>query len=284
MAADFLTVPAPAKLNIDLRVLSRRADGMHEINSVMTLVDFCDSVVVSRRADGKLRRAWSHPQVGDNDLCMRAAALLKQTSGSSEGADITVQKRIPVGGGLGGGSSNAASVLLALNHLWKTKLRRRQLMSLAARLGADVPFFIFGRAARARGIGERLTAVKTAFLQKHLYYVLVFPKVVSATAAVYAEYENLTLGLVKRKITPVLINNTNNLAEAVFNLHPQIVAAAETLRQAAGEVRLSGSGACVFAAFDNKATAAAVCAKISPTTTATVATSLPRHPICACLS
>lgn len=254
MAASTLTVFSPAKINIHLRILGRRADGMHAIDTVMTPVDFADTVVVARREDGKLRRRWAHPLVRE-DLCMRAARLLRRAAGVRLGADIAVQKRIPVGGGLGGGSSNAASVLLALNALWETRLRKQELMALAARLGADTPFFIFGKPARARGAGEQLSPCKIAFLQKYKYYLLVFPNAVSATAAAYGEYENLTLGRVKRKISGVLINNVNHLADAVFNLHPQVAAAARMLQQTAGEARLSGSGSCVYAAYTSRAAA-----------------------------
>lgn len=272
MVPDSLTALSPAKLNLCLRVLGRRADGMHNIDSVMTLVDFADTVSVARRDDGKLRRRWAHPQVRE-DLCMRAARLLRRAAGVRAGADITVRKRIPVGGGLGGGSSNAASALLALNILWQTRLRKRELASLAAKLGADAPFFIFGRTARARGAGERLTAAKSAFLQKYKHFLLVFPGVVSATAAVYAEYENLTSGRGKRKISGVLIDNVNHLADAAFNLHPQIASAARVLRRAAGEARLSGGGACVYAAYSGREAALAAQAALPAGTRSVVAAS-----------
>ena len=278
MAPNSLTILSPAKLNINLRILGRRADGMHDIDSVMTPVDFADSVSVARRDDGKLRRRWAHPQVRE-DLCMRAARLLQRAAGVRAGADIAVQKRIPVGGGLGGGSSNAASVLLALNALWETRLRRHELMALAAKLGADAPFFIFGRAARARGVGERLAASKISFLQRYKYYLLVFPNTVSATAAVYAEYENLTSGRVKRKIGGVLIDNVNHLADAVFNLHPQVAAAARMLRRAAGEARLSGSGSCVYAAYSSRAAAQKAQAALPAAVKSTVAAAWRRNTI-----
>ena len=279
MAESILRVPAPAKLNLSLRVLGRRADGMHNIDSVMTLIEMADTVTVSSRADGKLRRAWTHPQVGAGDLCMRAASMLRQATDSRAGATIAVHKRIPVGGGLGGGSSNAASTLWALNWLWRTRLRRRQLMAVAAQLGADVPFFLFGRAARAGGVGEALRPTKTLFLQKYKYYLLVFPAVMSATAAAYAEYENLTLTPTKRTITGALIDNTNNLAGAVFNLHPQIAAAARMLRRRAGEARLSGSGACVFAAFASRSAAEQARRALPVGVRAEVTAALPRHPL-----
>lgn len=251
MAEQTITVTAPAKLNINLRILGRRADGMHNIDSVMTPIDFADSVMVTTRGDGQICRRWRHPQVRD-DLCLRAAELLRRTANIRAGADIVVQKRIPIGGGLGGGSSNAAAVLLALNRLWQTHLSAATLMTLAAQLGADVPFFLFGKTARARGIGDQLSVTKSAFLQKHNHFLLLCPKVVASTAAVYAEYKNLTLRCKHRKIDGGLINNTNDLAAAVFHLYPQIATAARRLRRITGEARLSGSGACVYAAFQSR--------------------------------
>lgn len=273
MAARLLTLAAPAKLNLDLRVFDRRDDGLHEIDSVMTPLDFGDVVSVSVRADGKLSRKWSHPQVR-NDLAMRAARLLKAETGASGGADIVVHKRIPVGGGLGGGSSNAATVLRALNSLWQTGLKKQELATLALRLGADVPFFIFGRPARVRGAGERLSAAKSPFLQKYKHYVLLFPGVVSHTAAAYRQRENLTSGRVKRKITNVVIDNTNDLAAAVFYLHPEVASAARLLRRVAGEARLSGSGSCLFAAFDSRAAAESAKTKLPKSAAAAVASSV----------
>ena len=268
--ADEIIAAAPAKLNLDLRVFGRRADGLHEIDTIMTPLDFADEVAVSARGDGRIYRRWTHPQVAD-DLCIQAARLLKKETGARGGANIAVQKRIPVGGGLGGGSSNAAAVLLALNTLWKTRLSRRDLMDLAARLGADVPFFIFGKAARARGAGEKLAPAKSAFLQKYRHYLLVFPRVVSRTAAAYREYEKLTSERATRKISGVLTDNTNDLARAVFRLHPKIAAAARMLRRTAGEARLSGSGACVFAAFASRRAAENARANLPQTAAAIVA-------------
>ncbi|MGI9297442.1 MAG: 4-(cytidine 5'-diphospho)-2-C-methyl-D-erythritol kinase [Gammaproteobacteria bacterium] len=270
MAGEMIAAAAPAKLNLDLRVFGRRADGLHEIDTIMTPLDFGDEIAVSARADGQICRRWTHPQVAD-DLCVRAARLLKSETGARQGADISVRKRIPVGGGLGGGSSDAAAVLRALNTLWKTRLSKRDLMTLAARLGADAPFFIFGKAARARGAGEKLTAAKSPFLQKYRHYLLVFPRVMSGTAAAYSEYEKLTSARITRKMDGVLIDNINDLAQAVFRLHPKIAAAARMLRRTAGEARLSGGGACVFAAFANRAAAENARRALPKRTAATVA-------------
>lgn len=276
MAGAALTVAAPAKLNISLRVLGRRSDGMHEVDSVMTLVDFADTVRISRREDGQLRRRWSHPQVKE-DLCMRAASLLQRRTGARAGADILVRKRIPVGGGLGGGSSDAAAVLLALDSLWKTRLSRRDMLALAAELGADVPFFIYGRAARARGAGESLSPCRSAFLRDFPHYLLAFPEAESITADAYARYKSLNLRGKNRTITPALVDNANDLAEAVFDLHPQVARTAQALRDAAGEARLSGSGACVYAAFASASAARRARAALPAGTRAALATRLARR-------
>ncbi len=265
-----LTIFAPAKLNLDLRVFARRADGMHEIDSTMTALDFGDEVSVAARPDGKICRRWTHPQVRE-DLCVRAARLLREETGADGGAEIAVQKRIPVGGGLGGGSSNAAAVLRALNQLWKTRLSDKKLTILAARLGADVPFFLYGKAARARGIGEKLTPAKNAFLQKHKHYLLVFPPVISHTAAAFAMFDKLTSARATGKMGGFPTDNINDLAPAVFTLHPKIAAAARMLRCAAGEARLSGSGACIFAAFSSRRAAIAAQAKLPRNVAAMVA-------------
>lgn len=248
-----MIVFAPAKLNLELRVLGRRADGMHEIDTTIAPLDFGDKVEIAVRQDGRICRKWNHPQVSaKNDLCIRAARLLQQNTGAKLGADIFVHKKIPVGGGLGGGSSDAAAVLCALNSMWKTRLPKRDLAVLAAQLGADVPFFLYGKAARARGIGTRLSPVKSAFLQKYKHFLLVFPRAVSQTAAVYAAFDKLTFAQKKGKMGGILTDNINDLASAVFFLHPTVAASVRMLRRAAGEARLSGAGACVYAAFASR--------------------------------
>lgn len=251
MANRSLTLAAPAKLNITLRILGKRKDGMHDINSVMTPLEFADEVTVSERDDRLIRRRWTHPQVRD-DLCVRAARLFQQKTRATKGADIKVQKHIPVGGGLGGGSANAAAVIWALNRLWNVRWGRRKLMEFGALLGADVPFFLFGRAARARGVGDELTPARNAFLRRHSHYLLTFPKAVSHTSAAYEEYEKLIKMKSKCTISGKLVDNSNDLAEAVFKLHPRVAEAAGLLRQTTGEARLSGSGGCVYAAFVNR--------------------------------
>jgi 4-diphosphocytidyl-2-C-methyl-D-erythritol kinase len=154
MLTDIRNAPAPAKLNLFLHVTGRRADGYHELETVFQLIDFCDRVHLHRREDGEIRRIGAIASVPvESDLVIRAARLLQQASGSPLGADISLDKHIPMGGGLGGGSSDAATVLMALNRLWALNWPSDQLAALGLALGADVPFFIFGRTAYARGVG-----------------------------------------------------------------------------------------------------------------------------------
>src|SRR5690606_18071166 len=153
-------VPAPAKLNLFLHIIGRREDGYHLLQTAFRFVDLCDTLHFERRGDGLIACDNALPGLrAEEDLIVRAARALQQATGVKWGAQISCEKRIPAGGGLGGGSSDAATALIALNRLWKTGLDRRQLMELALPLGADVPVFIFGQPAFAEGVGERLTAV-----------------------------------------------------------------------------------------------------------------------------
>ncbi len=167
------TFPAPAKLNLFLHVIGRRQDGYHLLQTVFRFLDFSDQLSFSLRADGIIKLL--NPIAGvpeDKDLCVRAAKLLKQHTGTAQGADIFLQKQIPMGGGLGGGSSDAATTLLALNQLWELNLSREQLLELGLQLGADVPVFIFGQNAFAEGIGEKLAPIN---LPPAWYLVLIPP-------------------------------------------------------------------------------------------------------------
>ena len=267
-----MIVFAPAKLNLDLRIVGRRADGMHEIDSTIAPLDFGDKVEIAVREDGQIRRRWNHPQVSaKDDLCIRAALLLQKKTGAKQGADIFVHKRIPIGGGLGGGSSDAAAVLRALNSLWKIKMPMRDLRNLGAQLGADVPFFLYGKAAHVRGIGEKLSPAKNADLQKRGRFLLLFPNAMSATAAAYSAFDNLAAAKKNRIMGGVLTDNINDLAPAVFALQPKVAAAARMLRRIAGEAKLSGSGACVYAAFESRDAAENARTKLPKSATAIVA-------------
>lgn len=254
MIESLRNLPAPAKLNLFLHVTGRRADGYHLLETVFEFVDLCDRVHLARRDDGAIVRR--NPLAGlapEADLAVRAARLLAAETGCRFGVEIAIDKRIPMGAGLGGGSSDAATVLLGLNRLWELRLDRRRLMALGLRLGADVPAFVFGRRAFARGIGERLRALPG----EPAWFVLVAPPVAVPTASVFG-CAKLTRDTKPLKISGLsrggqVFRGRNDLQDVVVARQPEVAAALDALRQAAREVgcdpraaRMSGSGACVF--------------------------------------
>src|SRR5512132_3545335 len=181
-----LVLPAPAKLNLFLHVTGRRADGYHTLESLFVLLGISDRIGLTARDDGAIRRSSELAGVPpEADLAVRAAKLLAERTGAQRGVEIAVEKRIPIGGGLGGGSSDAATVLLGLNCMWQLGLSRRALMAMGLELGADVPFFIFGEPAFARGIGEGLEAVSLP----PTWFLVIAPSVRVATAAIFAAPE-----------------------------------------------------------------------------------------------
>ena len=291
---------APAKLNLFLHVTGRRADGYHLLESVFQLIDFGDTLTIETRADGVIRRVNVVADVPpEHDLAVRAAQLLKHHSGTLQGADLTLEKRIPLGGGLGGGSSDAATVLLALNRLWALHYSQQQLMALAPTLGADVPFFVFGQTAFAQGVGERLEPVNLP----PLWYVVVIPPVSVPTAAIFASPQ-LTRNAKSVKMAdfsaggqiwfpePAFRNDLQPVAETAYPeigqliewLRSACVKAAAVDSTAAGSVasisaRMTGSGACVFAGFGSEEAAQAVCAQRPVGIGGFVARGLSRHPL-----
>jgi 4-diphosphocytidyl-2-C-methyl-D-erythritol kinase len=271
--------PAPAKLNLMLRVVGRRADGYHLLQTVFRVIDHSDEVRIAVRADGIVRRA--QPIAGipeDADLSVRAARLLKTATGTQHGADIAVLKRVPMGAGLGGGSSDAATTLIALNQLWGTGLTRRALLALALELGADVPFFVFGESACAEGIGEVLRSIELP----PAWYVVLTPQVEVPTARVFAHPD------LKRDSKPIKIQAfsagglptcaANDLESLVCRLYPEVARHLEWLRQH-GPALMTGSGASVFAAFDDELAARAAFAQRPPGMQGFVARGLDRHPL-----
>ena len=287
---------APAKLNLFLHVTGRRADGYHLLESVFQLIDFGDTLTIETRPDGVIRRVNEVAGVPPaHDLAVRAAQLLQHHSGTLQGADLTLEKRVPLGGGLGGGSSDAATVLLALNRLWGLHHSRQQLMALALALGADVPFFVFGQNAFAQGIGERLEPVDLP----PLWYVVVIPPVSAPTAAIFAAPE-LTRNAKSVKIAdfsaggqiwfpePLFRNDLQPVAETAYPEIGQLAAwlraacvriAAAGKTAAAISARMTGSGACVFAGFGSKAAAQAVLALRPAGVGGFVAQGLGHHPL-----
>jgi 4-diphosphocytidyl-2-C-methyl-D-erythritol kinase len=268
--------PAPGKLNLLLHVLGRRDDGYHELQTVFRLIDRADRVGIRVRADGEIRREAPLPGIApEDDLCVRAARLLKTASGCAQGADLALEKNLPLGGGLGGGSSDAATVLLALNRLWRTGLSRDALLELAARLGADVPLFVFGENALGEGIGERLTALALA----PAWYLVLVPPVAVATGAIFAD-NALTRNAKPLKIPPFFRGLGGNDLEAVaVRRHPEIGAHLQWIRSQRRDARMTGSGACVFAEFDHETEARALLAELPGGMRGFVARGLERHPL-----
>jgi 4-diphosphocytidyl-2-C-methyl-D-erythritol kinase len=263
--------PAPGKLNLFLHVLGRRADGYHELQTVLRLVDRTDRIHISVRADGELR--FTGPFGGEN-LCLRAARLLKQETGSRHGAAIALEKTLPVGGGMGGGSSDAATVLLALNRLWKLGLERARLQEIGAKLGADVPFFLFGRSALGEGIGEKLTALELT----PAWYLVLTPQVTVSTKEIFA---SALTGQSKRlKIPPFFPGRgQNDLERVVTDRYPEVAASLAWLRERAAQARMTGSGACVFAEFATETEARAIQSQMPRGMDGFVAQGLDRHPL-----
>jgi 4-diphosphocytidyl-2-C-methyl-D-erythritol kinase len=255
---NIMVLPAPAKLNLFLHVLGRRDDGYHDLQTVFQFLDLADSISLSIRADGRVRRTSSHAEVEeDSDLVVRAARLLQQETGSSRGADIAVEKRIPLGAGLGGGSSDAATTLLGLNKLWDLRLSVEELAALGLRLGADVPVFVHGTAAWAEGVGERLQPVEL----ETPWYLIVNPGCAVATAEVFS-HPALTRDSTPLRIRDflppgggqvlsmqALLGRARNDCEAVVRaLYPKVDDALRWL-SARGDGRMTGTGATVFAPF-----------------------------------
>jgi 4-diphosphocytidyl-2-C-methyl-D-erythritol kinase len=264
--------PAPAKLNLFLHLLGRRPDGYHELQTVFRLIDRADSVGVAPRADGDIRFSGLF---GEDNLVVRAARLLKKEAGTRLGADLALEKQLPVGGGLGGGSSDAATVLLVLNGLWKLGFGREKLMRLAGQLGADVPLFVYGRNALGQGIGERLQALELP----SAWYLVLEPQVSVSTREIFAAA--LTHGTKQLKIPPFFSGQGRNDLEAtVAARYPEVDAHLKWLRQHCPQARMTGSGACVFAEFRSETEARALHAQLPRAMRGFVARGLDRHPLC----
>jgi len=265
-------VPAPAKVNLFLHVVGRRADGYHLLQTAFRFIDLCDTLHFDARTDGVISRAAELPGVPEaQDLTLRAAHALQRATGTRQGVQISLEKRIPQGGGLGGGSSDAATVLIALNRLWGTGLSRRELMALALPLGADVPVFVFGQSAFAEGIGEELTALTLP----ERAYLVAQPDASVPTVGIFSapdltrdsSYITIADFLASQTFLPSgsprsnaqgnahgnVLFGRNDLEPVVYRLYPEVLGASRWL---AGQdallgntVRMSGSGACLYAEF-----------------------------------
>jgi 4-diphosphocytidyl-2-C-methyl-D-erythritol kinase len=266
--------PAPAKLNLFLHVVGRRPDGYHLLQTVFRFVDYGDRLSFTVRDDGVIRRVNPLPGLDpEQDLTVRAARLLQQESGCRLGADIVLEKRLPMGGGLGGGSSDAATVLLALNRLWSLNLGRQMLQELGLRLGADVPVFVFGESAFAEGVGEKLQPVALP----PAWYVVLVPPVSVSTIEIFTDRE-LTRDTKPIKMSDFSTGCKNDLEPVVCRKYPQVAECLDWLR-AHGDARMTGSGACVFAAFSSQEEANKVFSKKPAQMAGFVAKGLDRHPL-----
>lgn len=271
--------PAPAKINLFLHVTGRRADGYHALQTAFRLIGLADTLRFKPREDGQvtlLRPLEGVPPA--QDLCVRAAELLKQTSGHPRGVEIELDKRIPMGGGLGGGSSDAATTLVALNHLWRLGLKRAELQRLALKLGADVPLFVFGENAFGQGVGEELTPLALP----PAWYLVLVPPVQVPTAAVFAapELTRDTKPIKSAAFFDGLKQHAlrNDLEPVVCSRYPEVAHHLAWLRRHA-DARMSGSGACVYAEFSTESAARAVHAQLPPAMRGFVARGLERHPL-----
>ncbi|HXF46984.1 MAG TPA: 4-(cytidine 5'-diphospho)-2-C-methyl-D-erythritol kinase [Burkholderiaceae bacterium] len=284
MTRLFLGLPAPAKLNLFLHVLGRRADGYHELQSVFVPIDLADCLDFERRDDGAIERTGD--VIGDpaRDLAVRAARALQQASGTSFGVSIRVEKRIPAGSGMGGGSSDAATTLIALNRLWELNWPRARLTALAPALGADVPFFLGPGPALVEGIGERVTPLPVP----STHYAVVFPRVAVSTAEIFGD-PGLT-----RDSKPHIIAAPSaamaDVARATFGVndleavarrrYPDVARAIEYL-SAFGPARMTGSGSAVFVAVDGEPQARAALAALPSGWSGWAVRGLTEHPLAA---
>lgn len=281
--------PAPAKLNLFLHVTGRRPDGYHLLQSVFQLIDHGDTLHFDLRGDHEIVRTTEMPGVpAEQDLIVRALRALQDEYGRRHGRlppgiDVAIEKRLPMGGGLGGGSSDAATALMAANHLWQAGLSTPELIALGLPLGADIPFFLFGETAFAEGVGETLQAVEGP----DCWYVVVEPGVAVPTPAIFTA-PDLT-----RNTKPIIISDfsrrhedqsgligfgKNDLQDVAAKLFPPVAEAIEWL-SGYGAARMTGSGACVFSAFSNEQEAERVCSQVPAKWRAWKAKSLAKHPM-----
>ena len=282
---DFQSFLAPAKVNLFLHITGQCADGYHLLQTVFCLLDLHDTIKLKPTTDGVVNRVNNVPGVpAEQDLCVRAAKLLQQHTQCPLGVDILVEKHIPMGGGLGGGSSDAATVLIALNSLWQLNLSRKELMSLGLKLGADVPFFIFGKNAWAEGIGEQLTEINL----HNSYYVVLNPNIHVSTAQIFAN-KQLTKntnpktmsdfsGTAKLTAGNLSAEFINDLEKIVCSEYPAVLDCLNWLSQF-GDARMSGSGASVFLEVVDEKTAVDICNQKPKGVQGFVAKGLNQHPL-----
>ncbi|MCF6217670.1 MAG: 4-(cytidine 5'-diphospho)-2-C-methyl-D-erythritol kinase [Gammaproteobacteria bacterium] len=250
--------PAPAKLNLFLHITGRRADGYHELQTLFQFLDYGDELCFELRDDGEIHRATELDGIAEaDDLVVKAATLLQQHTRCGVGVDIRIDKKLPMGGGLGGGSSDAATTLVALNHLWGLGLSADELAKLGMQLGADVPVFVHGWAAWAEGVGEKLTPVQP----EEPWYLVLIPACHVSTAEIFNDFE-LTRECASIKMRDFLGGNSSNVCEPVVSKrYPEVRKSIEWLSKYA-PTKMTGTGACVFASFAQEVDAQSVLKKL----------------------
>lgn len=267
---------SPAKLNLFLHIVGRRADGYHELQTVFQIIDRCDELTFMPRADGRILLTDDTGVPVEQNLVKRAAKLLQQSTQTSLGATIYLKKRIPMGGGLGGGSSNAATTLIALNRLWNLELSQLELSKLSLQLGADVPIFVYGQSAWAEGIGEKFTPIQL----DTRWYLVIVPPCTIPTVEIFSDKE-LTRDTAPITIHEFLADPTrtrNDMEAVVRKRYPSVGEALDWLNQYA-PAHLTGSGSCIFAVFNDEAQAQAVLQHVKPPLQGFVAQGLQKSPL-----
>jgi 4-diphosphocytidyl-2-C-methyl-D-erythritol kinase len=274
-----VTYLAPAKINLFLHINSKRADGYHNLQTIFQLLDYGDEITFSLRNDGEIKRIYGNETISpDKDLILRSAHTLKKYSKTVSGVDIGVIKKIPSGGGLGGGSSNAATVLIALNDLWNLKLPKSELFDIGQTLGADVPVFVNGHSAWAEGKGDILTPIN---LPRFFYLVVSINKHIS-TQEIFT-HKALTMSPVQRKMSDfsLVSNPHNDCLDAAIEMEGEIQKALSHLDSTEnhlGVARMTGSGCCVFVAFESKEDAVIAKEKLPSQWSGFVAQAIDRSP------
>jgi 4-diphosphocytidyl-2-C-methyl-D-erythritol kinase len=263
-----LTLPCPAKLNLFLHITGRRPDGYHTLQTVFQLLDVHDDLTINPRDDGRLLLDCNMPAlVDDQNLVIKAAKLLQSTTGCHQGANLILTKHLPLGGGLGGGSSDAATALIGLNRLWQTGLTINELAALGLTLGADIPVFIHGKSAWAEGVGERLSPITLS----DAYYLIIIPNCTVSTGRIFAD-KDLTRNTPPITMATFLTRGGHNDCEPVARrLHAPVDEALSWLTQQGLDGRMTGTGACVFATFDSHSQAQQALSRVPGTMRAFVA-------------
>ena len=248
-----MTYLSPAKLNLFLHINSKRNDGYHNLQTIFQLLNYGDEIEFNKRNDGQINRIYGNEDIStDADLIIQSALTMQKLAPSNSGVDIGITKKIPLGGGLGGGSSNAATTLIALNKLWNLGLQKKELISIGKKIGADVPVFIDGRSSWAEGIGEILSPIN---LPEYFYLVVSIKKHIS-TQEIF-RHKALTISPLQRKITDfsLVSNPHNDCLDAAIELESEIKDALMHLNLTENHIdqaRMTGSGSCVFVAFENE--------------------------------